>query len=125
MHINKLIFKNMKTVFRTTLVIWFSLFIMWTLDANISFNRNKISGLNADQFSDVVWGMESMFLRRNGYAIGTLYGYVEDGFYDNEAEVRADPYYANATPSKVKSMLCSGLGDTADESICCVDSSYC
>lgn len=78
---------------------------MWTLDANISFNRNEITGLNADQFSDVVWGMESMFLRRNGYAIGKLYGYVEDGFYDNEAEVRADLYYADATPSKVKSMV--------------------
>lgn len=78
---------------------------LWTLDANISFNRNKVEKLNADQYSDVVWGMESMFLRRNGYAIGTLYGYVEDGFYDNEAEVRADPYYTNATPSKVKSMV--------------------
>lgn len=78
---------------------------MWSLDANISFNKNEISGLNADQFSDVVWGMESLFLRRNGYAIGTLYGYVEDGFYDNEAEVRADPYYANESASKVKSMV--------------------
>lgn len=78
---------------------------MWTLDANISFNKNEVSGLNADQFSDVVWGMESMFLRRNGFAIGTLYGYVEDGLYDNEAEVRANPYYANATASKVKSMV--------------------
>lgn len=78
---------------------------MWTVDANIYFNRNEVSGLNADQFSDVVWGMESMFLRRNGYPIGTLYGYVEDGFYDNEAEVRADPFYANASPSKVKSMV--------------------
>ena len=78
---------------------------MWTLDANISFNRNKIGGLNADQFSDVAWGIESMFLRRNGHPIGTLYGYVEDGFYDNEAEVRADPYYRDATPSKVKSMV--------------------
>lgn len=77
----------------------------WILDANISFNKNKVSGLNADQFSDVVWGMESMFLRRNGYAIGTIYGYKEDGFYDNEAEVRADLYYANATASKVKSMV--------------------
>lgn len=28
MHINKLIFKKMKTVFRTTLIIWFSLFLM-------------------------------------------------------------------------------------------------
>ena len=78
---------------------------MWSLDANISFNRNRVENLNADQFSDVVWGMESMFLRRNGYAIGTLYGYVEDGFYDNEAEVRADPYYANETPAKVASMV--------------------
>lgn len=78
---------------------------VWTIDANISFNRNEISGLNADQFSDVVWGMESMFLRRNGYPIGTLYGYVEDGFYDNEAEVRADPYYATESASKVKSMV--------------------
>ena len=77
----------------------------WTLDANISWNRNKVSGLNADQFSDVVWGMGSMFLRRNGYAIGTLYGYKEDGFYDNEAEVRADPKYTNESDAKVKSMV--------------------
>lgn len=78
---------------------------MWTLDANISFNRNEVGGLNADQFSDVAWGIESMFLRRNGYPIGTLYGYVEDGFYDNEAEVRADPNYRSASASKVKSMV--------------------
>ena len=77
----------------------------WSIDANITWNRNKISGLNADQFSDVVFGMESVFLRRNGYAIGTLYGYVEDGFYDNEAEVRANPLYANESNSKVKSMV--------------------
>lgn len=69
---------------------------MWTLDANISFNKNVIGGLNADQFSDVVWGMESMFLRRNGQPIGIIYGYVEDGFYNNEAEVRADPYYKHS-----------------------------
>lgn len=80
----------------------------WTLDANISFNRNKISGLDADQFSDVVWGMESMFLRRNGHALGTIYGYVEDGYYNNEAEVRADPYFRNdpnVSDAKIKSMV--------------------
>lgn len=78
---------------------------MWTLDANISFNKNVIGGLNADQFSDVVWGMESMFLRRNGQPIGIIYGYVEDGFYNNEAEVRADPYYKTQSDSKIKSMV--------------------
>lgn len=77
----------------------------WSIDANISFNRNEIGGLDADQFSDVAWGIESMFLRRNGYPIGTLYGYVEDGFYDNEAEVRADPYYQNESDAKIKSMV--------------------
>lgn len=77
----------------------------WNIDANIAFNKNKISGLDAPQYSDVVWGMESMFIRRNGSPIGLLYGYVEDGFYDNEAEVRADPFYANESDSKVKSMV--------------------
>lgn len=78
---------------------------IWRFDANISFNKNRVEGLNADQFSDVAWGIESMFLRRNGYSIGTLYGYIEDGFYDNEAEVRADRYYTNESASKVKSMV--------------------
>lgn len=78
---------------------------LWSIDANISFNRNKVGGMDADQYSDVAWGIENMFLVRNGHPIGTLYGYVEDGFYDNEAEVRADPLYRNETDSKVKSMV--------------------
>ena len=77
----------------------------WKIDANISFNRNKISGLEADQFSDVAWGMESMFLRRNGQPIGLIYGYQEDGFYDNEAEVRSSAMYKNESDAKIKSMI--------------------
>lgn len=77
----------------------------WKMDANISFNRNKVSNLNSDQFSDVAWGLESMFLRRNDKSIGTLYGYQEDGYFDNEAEVRANPLYKNSTDAKIKSMV--------------------
>lgn len=77
----------------------------WRLNANISINRNKIGGLNADQFSDVAWGLESMFLRRNGEPIGVIYGYQEDGYFDNEAEVRANPLYKNETDAKIKSMI--------------------
>lgn len=59
--------------------------------------------MQADHFiPDLVWGFNNVFLMRNGHPIGTLYGYVEDGFYDNEAEVRADPYYKNATDAKIK-----------------------
>jgi TonB-linked SusC/RagA family outer membrane protein len=78
---------------------------MWKVDANISFNKNKLCNLNADQFSDVCWGLESMFIRRNGKAMGTIYGYKEDGYYDNEAEVRADPQYKNAADNVIRSMI--------------------
>lgn len=77
----------------------------WKLDANISFNRNKISNLEADQFSDVVWGMESVFLRRNGQPLGVIYAYEEDGYFDNEAEVRANPLYKNATDAEIRSAI--------------------
>lgn len=77
----------------------------WKVNANLSVNRNKIGGLNSDQFSDVAWGLESMFLRRNGQPIGIIYGYQEDGYFDNEAEVRANPLYKNETDAKIKSMI--------------------
>jgi TonB-linked SusC/RagA family outer membrane protein len=77
----------------------------WKIDANISINRNEIGGLNSDQFSDVAWGLESMFLRRNGEPIGIIYGYQENGYFDNEAEVRANPLYKNESDAKIKSMI--------------------
>lgn len=77
----------------------------WKIDANASWNENKIDGLEADQFSDVAWGLESMFIRRNGQPIGLIYGYQDDGFYDNEAEVRADPQFQNEPNSRIRSMI--------------------
>jgi len=78
----------------------------WRIDANLSFNRNRIGGLLADQFSSRLWyKADNVFIQRNGLPIGAIYGYVEDGFYDNEAEVRADPTYASANANVVKSMI--------------------
>lgn len=79
--------------------------LSWKIDANISLNRNKISGLNGDQFANAAWGLESMFIRRNGQPIGLLWGYEEDGYYDNEAEVRADKNYVNESDQKIRSMI--------------------
>ena len=39
------------------------------------------------------------------YPIGTLFGYIEDGFYDNIAEVRADPIYAKASDDEARRMI--------------------
>lgn len=80
--------------------------LKWNLNANLSFNKNKIGGLNADQFAQKLWnGSDQVFIQRNGCPIGALYGYVEDGFFDNEEEVRAFKQYANATDATVKSMV--------------------
>jgi len=96
----------------------------WTVDGNISFNKNEIGGLSGDQFANRLWyAADDVFIQRNGLPIGAMYGYVEDGFYDNEAEVRADPKYRDATATKVLSMIgeikyrdLNGDGDiTADD----------
>jgi TonB-linked SusC/RagA family outer membrane protein len=78
----------------------------WNVDANISFNRNAIGGLSSDRFAERLWyNADNIFIQRNGLPIGSIYGYVEDGFYDNEAEVRADPRYANSSDAEVKRLI--------------------
>jgi TonB-linked SusC/RagA family outer membrane protein len=80
--------------------------LKWDIDANLSFNKNRIGGLPSDQFANSLWyKADEVFIQRNGMPIGAIYGYVEDGFYDNEAEVRADPTYANASADIVKSKI--------------------
>lgn len=69
--------------------------LKWDLSANISFNRNRIGGLEGDQYATALWSKaDQVFLQRNGCPIGTLYGYVEDGYYDNISEVRSSKAYA-------------------------------
>lgn len=78
----------------------------WVIDANMAFNKNVIGGLSGDQFANRLWyAADDVFIQRNGLPIGAMYGYVEDGFYDNEAEVRADPQYRNASASVVLSKI--------------------
>lgn len=78
----------------------------WKIDANISFNRNRIGGLTGDQYaSNFVNGIKNVFVLRNGCPIGTVVGFVEDGFYDNIAEVRADARYANISDGEAKNMI--------------------
>ena len=73
----------------------------WSLNANFALNRNKIGGLEGDQYATSLWSKaDQVFLQRNGYPIGTLYGYVEDGFYDNVAEVRSNAAYAALSDSE-------------------------
>lgn len=74
----------------------------WNLSGNIAFNKNEIGGLDGDQYANTLWyNADNVFIQRNGCPIGAIFGYIEDGFYDNEAEVRADPQYRYSSPSVV------------------------
>lgn len=77
----------------------------WSVNGNIAFNRNEIQNLEDEQFRRLYSGMESAIILRNGHSIGTIYGMVEDGFYDNEAEVRADPRYAELSDDQLLSKV--------------------
>ncbi len=78
----------------------------WNVAGNISFNKNKIGGLTADRFANSLWyAADNVFIQRNGLPMGAIYGYVEDGLYKNEAEVRADKQYVKSSDATVKSMV--------------------
>ncbi len=78
----------------------------WNIAANIGFNKNVISGLAQDQFAPrLFWGADNIFIQRNGMPIGAIYGYVEDGFYDNIAEVKANPQYKNYSDAEALQMV--------------------
>lgn len=75
--------------------------LKWSIAANLATNRNRIGGLSGDQYATALWSKaDQVFLQRNGCPIGTLYGYVEDGFYDNLAEVRSNPAYAGLSDAE-------------------------
>jgi TonB-linked SusC/RagA family outer membrane protein len=80
--------------------------LQWVLSANISFNRNEIGGLPSDQYaSDLYFNVNQLFLRRNGFPIGVIYGLKTDGFYDNLAEVVADPSRAGLSEASQRELI--------------------
>jgi TonB-linked SusC/RagA family outer membrane protein len=80
----------------------------WRSQFNISFNRNKIISLGGslkEQFANNISTRDAPFIQAAGYPIGALYGYVENGFYDNEAEVRNDLVYTNQPYNIIRRMV--------------------
>jgi TonB-linked SusC/RagA family outer membrane protein len=81
----------------------------WNLNANISFNRNKILSLGGgvqQQFATrISTNGDQPFVQKIGQPIGALYGYVEQDIYKNEAEVRADPVMAGQPDAIIARMV--------------------
>ena len=69
--------------------------LTWQISGNYSLNRNQITDLGdvEEQFADRLGAGEGLtvfpFIQRPGLPIGSIYGYVEDGVFQNEEEVAA------------------------------------
>lgn len=86
----------------------------WTTDFNVSLYRNKIlslaqgyqqfydRGLNSKITSDVVL--------RVGQPVGTYYGYISDGVYNNDNELANGPSGSNALLGELKVVDVNGDG---------------
>ena len=59
----------------------------------------------SDQYSDVAWGIENMFLVRNGEPIGTLYGMWKMAFMTMRPKSVQIRCIEMRRTSKVKSMV--------------------
>lgn len=68
----------------------------WELSANWSANRNKILKFGENKDAQDLYGpyrLEGLILKE-GYPIGQLYGYEEDGFWNSIDEYKNSGYYA-------------------------------
>ena len=80
----------------------------WEMSANYSLNRNKILALGnglTEQFAGNISTGDAPFIQTIGSPIGALYGYVEDGYFDNEAEVRNSMLYYNQDQAIITRMI--------------------
>lgn len=61
--------------------------LTWNSSFNISFNKNKVEALGKNQtsfFPDATWGVSGQiadYIIRVGDPVGSMYGFVTDGFY--------------------------------------------
>ena len=68
----------------------FSADFRWSLDGNISFNRNKVLSLNEGQpiltnFINVITIADNFSIMEEGKPLGQFYGYQEDGYTESGA----------------------------------------
>ena len=91
----------------------------WSTSANLAINRNKVLDLGDDEeffiqaLGTLEWNRTEIVIRE-GEPLGTFYGYVFDGIYQNAEEVASinDP---GAAPGTVKHVDINGDGKIDDE----------
>ena len=87
----------------------------WTLSGNIYLNRNNVDDLMGTEMlgqSYLSGGgvfSQSVHITKAGNPVGSFYGYVVDGVYQNEAEASQAPFDTpQATPGSLRYKDISG-----------------
>ncbi len=100
----------------------------WTLSGNIYLNRNNIDNLEGTEMLGTVYLAggsafnQSIHLTKVGYPVGSFYGYVVDGVYQNAAEVAEAPVdNPVAQPGTLKYKDISGPDGVPDGEITTAD----
>ncbi len=90
--------------------------VKWTLGGNIYLNRNKVNNVGGNELlgaSYLAGGgvfSQSIHITKAGYPVGSFYGYIVDGVYQNEEEAKLAPYDTpQATPGSLRFKDISGL----------------
>lgn len=96
--------------------------LVWQISGNLSFNRNQITDLGEvkEQFANRLGAGNGLtvfpFIQRPGLPIGSVYGYVEDGIFQNEAEVSAyEGVQGNAAIGQIRYVDLNGDGTISDQ----------
>lgn len=89
--------------------------LKWTLGGNIYLNRNVVDDISGNELlgtSYLAGGgvfSQSIHITKAGFPVGSFYGYVVDGVYQNEAEAKLAPFDTpQATPGGLKFIDISG-----------------
>jgi TonB-linked SusC/RagA family outer membrane protein len=94
----------------------------WQISGNFSVNRNKITDLGAveEQFADRLGSGDGLtvfpFLQRPGLPVGVIYGFMEDGIFQNAEEVAAySDVQSNAAVGQIRYQDLNGDGTINDQ----------
>ena len=84
----------------------------YDVSANIALNRNKVTSLPAEVENS--YGGNGKGDNILGHPLGSMYGYVADGLFRNQAEVEAHARQDGAAPGRIRYRDLTGNG-TVDE----------
>ncbi|MDX1640296.1 MAG: SusC/RagA family TonB-linked outer membrane protein, partial [Balneolaceae bacterium] len=87
--------------------------ISWNIDLNGSHYKNEIVRIDGQQeffFGPVTGRKGNLIINELGYPIGSFYGFITEGYFDDQAEVDAHADQDGAAPGRLKFKDVNGDG---------------